>query len=46
MDGLCRCRDCGAVFEESRIVPGYEEEKDSCPMCGSWVIDEYREEDE
>lgn len=28
------CKNCGAVFEEP--IKGFEEEKDSCPICGDW----------
>lgn len=46
MDELIRCDDCGAIFGQSDIVRGYEEEKDSCPNCGSWALYTYREEEE
>ena len=46
MEDYYICLDCGAIFEADRIVKGHEEEKDSCPMCGSWGFEAYREEEE
>ena len=33
---MLKCLECGATFENA--IEGREEEKDSCPNCGSWYI--------
>lgn len=35
---MLKCEDCGAEFDKP--FRGTDEEKDSCPNCGSWAIRE------
>ena len=45
-DELLKCEDCGAVFEWSDRRRAFEEEKDACPVCGSWAIAPCEDEEE
>ena len=36
-----KCMDCGAILYEHEVVLACDEEKDSCPYCGSWVLNAY-----